>query len=861
MVEYSGTTRKPKQKKNTFVYVSSDEEEANTLKDRFWHDLDQGKINILDGSDLYSKIKSQGRSARPQSFENMFKDLRRGPSHNGETVKVHLKRNASVSSGKKSGRPFKALKNHDKGGKKVTTHCDVVMTKMKIDAVTSKNSDVVMTKMNSDTVTPKNSDSRGDNLSTRTPDSSDEVDTIKDSFWRDLEEGKINVFSTDLYTKVKGPGRSARPKSFQNMFRRPRITKENKEVAYSYVPSVKVKLENGASADLLLNPSTVTECVDVAADDHLVDEEISPVSSRLTSHSNPDVEEADSVSPPVDKVGQGIDPEVSVSVSDCQSDDSDNMPLRCHVTSANRDSGLVQSAEKSDEITSKQDLYKSEVVISAENSPLQITSEVSPVASNSCMSCVEPVTSEASPVSVSLPVSSKTSPTAGYSCPRVPLVEQTLTNNTLTYSDAYTVTASAHSNIVDLPACSKQTSGHNNLESERLCTSSGQIKPTSGMSASLSSLIHLNARPMENELNRGAVSGDTLRSRSSSNTNSRSVLPLMADSMSMAPSVEYAKSVTYTMENPMSVIPFMEDTRSRTCLYENPKSVMPLMDGLKSSTLSVEYPRSTNSLVEIAKSGVPQMKYPLPNISSINPRSNASVERSKLQMSFEECVGSRTSLVDWDGHVSSSVFHINGAVNVAPSCQLSSMSGTQGFPEHEMSFTPTLDFTHDVSMGHSTCMLTDAAVFPLGNHVCVDSVIPFVDYNHRKASKFRVENCGQTLQNSGAPVGLDCNRGAAFRSVPGNPQFVEYTRETVGHSNSKPPTTGYSQETHPNPGEMMSSADRNTGVDNLQHHIDGGTYASNDRLQDIDERFPMSIQAGMRQEYVPPKKSAKTGNM
>lgn len=32
--------------------------------------------------------------------------------------------------------------------------------------------------------------------------------TLKDTFWKDLEEGKVNVFATDMYSKVKGEGRS-----------------------------------------------------------------------------------------------------------------------------------------------------------------------------------------------------------------------------------------------------------------------------------------------------------------------------------------------------------------------------------------------------------------------------------------------------------------------------------------------------------------------------------------------------------------------------------------------------------------------------------------------------------------------------
>ncbi|XP_064617661.1 M-phase phosphoprotein 8-like isoform X2 [Liolophura sinensis] len=40
-------------------------------------------------------------------------------------------------------------------------------------------------------------------------------DTLKDTFWRDLEEGKVNLFETDMYSKVKGQGRASRPTSFK----------------------------------------------------------------------------------------------------------------------------------------------------------------------------------------------------------------------------------------------------------------------------------------------------------------------------------------------------------------------------------------------------------------------------------------------------------------------------------------------------------------------------------------------------------------------------------------------------------------------------------------------------------------------
>lgn len=37
--------------------------------------------------------------------------------------------------------------------------------------------------------------------------------TLKDTFWKDLEEGKVNLFATDMYSRVKGGGRSCATKN------------------------------------------------------------------------------------------------------------------------------------------------------------------------------------------------------------------------------------------------------------------------------------------------------------------------------------------------------------------------------------------------------------------------------------------------------------------------------------------------------------------------------------------------------------------------------------------------------------------------------------------------------------------------
>ena len=899
VVEISCTTRKPKQKKHTFVYVSSDEEEANTLKDRFWHDLEQGKM-ILDGSDLYSKVKSQGRSARPQSFENMFKDLRRGPSCNGDRVKINMKRNAPGSS-KKSGRPHKTSKNLDTGGKKVMTKTNNhgAMAKKNSDAViTMTNNSAVIANTNNDAAATK---TQIGNASVHAPDSEsdEEVDTIKDRFWQDLEEGKINVFSSDLYSKVKGVGRSARPKSFQNMFkiRQPRPKKECKDGKHLPEPQV--------LPPVLVDPQASSSQSPIITIEHLVDEETSPGSSQLPHHCSGDIKARGSVSLPVDVLEQCkkasnycdpelgrtpkakvscIGPEVSCSnsdskisvicsdpeVSDSNNDpkvsvkcvdsdisisnsDKDNIPLWCHVKPVNRELG-----------TSKR-------MVGMNESILQTTPELPAAESSNCVLCAEPVTSGASPVSLSLSITSMSSAasSSGYSCPTVPH-EANRTNIVPTYSDQHPVAASTRSGIMNLTACSRQALMHNTVGIKRSCPPSGQIEQTGGMSTSLTSLIYLNSQPMENEQNCGAVSESNpqlvLSSKLPLNSDSMSVdyAKLTTNSVGTAVSIlplaeEHPRSKTCSFENPMSHVPVVENSMSRTCSVENPVSTMPLMEDPNSHTEPVE--RSRTCVAENARFGMPLMEYSVPDTSSKSSRS--SVEHSKLHMSFQECPGSRPSLVDWEVNVGGSVFQVDGTINVAPNCQMSPKSGDGGFCEHEMSFTPMVDYSQNASMDNSRCMLSDAVLLPLGN---VDRVIPPMDYFHAVSSpnKFPLNHTRRTLVNPGAvmpPIAsaFNCHRDAVLKTAQTNPTLVQHTRETVGNSRSKPPIAGYSREMQSNARGRVFSLKQNTGTDHLQHYIIERAYSSSERLQDIDERFPVDIQTDLRQECTPCKQAVKPG--
>ncbi|XP_041354288.1 M-phase phosphoprotein 8-like [Gigantopelta aegis] len=54
--------------------------------------------------------------------------------------------------------------------------------------------------------------------------------TLKDTFWKDLEEGRINLFTTDMYSRVKGECRAARPVSFKDQFKTKSSKDENENV-------------------------------------------------------------------------------------------------------------------------------------------------------------------------------------------------------------------------------------------------------------------------------------------------------------------------------------------------------------------------------------------------------------------------------------------------------------------------------------------------------------------------------------------------------------------------------------------------------------------------------------------------------
>ena len=749
---------------------------------------------------MYSKVKSQGRSARPQSFQNMFKDSRQGTSPDEKPAKSQVKRTASVGSSKKGARPHKTSKHHHAVAKKVTG------------------------KTNSDktpTPTPAN-------------DAGAEVEPIKDNFWQDLEDGKINVFGSDLYTKVKGSCRAARPKSFENMFkiRQPRPKKTCKESAAQVSSShTKAKQERKCIA-------TATEFVDLTAADGDVSN-----SSESSDRSSPEVKAEDSVGLPVVNLGLRVDLGDSVG----HPDDVDDKRLSHRVKRLNSDGDFVnsksQSAAKCDDTRSDQGVKKSNksllmknsselsadvsndsptivdqvgdvdsndivsrVVTSVDsndnvsrmksapsvesndsvsrlksatlvdsNNSVSSAESVIPLDSNNRASNMKPVPSDTGSPPVSSPPApaAMTAPSSESCTP--PAETHPVNNNTLSCTDPYKADANAPSSGTDLSAGSKHISMHTD---QGIAESPDE---TYGVSASLTSLIDLNARHLVNETKRAEVS---------------------------------------------SGHPWPS-----TCSTENPVPRMLLTDCQKSNAVPVGHVVAVARPVEATRSAATTLTdYAVPDISTILPRSN-----SKRQMSFEDCTTPVSSLVDWGIGGSTSVFQMNGAVNGAASCPTS--SGLQGL--HDMPYPSMVDYTQDVDMDD---------VRSLYSFVNPQSRDSSVDDNHTVTKKIRIDD----TRNPGAtmPSGLDSILAADFI----NEHMVESMREIVRNTRSKP--QGHSKGVQSSP----SSGERNTG--NLQHQVGDGPYDSSERRQDIDERIAMNVQAGIRQEYLPsPQQAVEPGNV
>lgn len=125
-----------------------------------------------------------------------------------------------------------------------------------------------------------------DDSSRDSTDAPKPVSTFKNTFWKDLEEGKVNLFHTDMYSKVKEGGRASRPTCLKDKHQNVK-SEESKSSKKRRTPTVKKearKKERDKSAHCL-SSEFVTSSEDevVNSDYEIVKSDTSTPNNKLTN--------------------------------------------------------------------------------------------------------------------------------------------------------------------------------------------------------------------------------------------------------------------------------------------------------------------------------------------------------------------------------------------------------------------------------------------------------------------------------------------------------------------------------------------------------------------------------------------------
>uniref|UniRef100_A0A8W8J7B6 Chromo domain-containing protein n=1 Tax=Magallana gigas TaxID=29159 RepID=A0A8W8J7B6_MAGGI len=143
-----------------------------------------------------------------------------------------------------------------------------------------------------------------DDSSRDSTDAPKPVSTFKNTFWKDLEEGKVNLFHTDMYSKVKEGGRASRPTCLKDKHQNVK-SEESKSSKKRRTPTVKKearKKERDKRAHCL-SSEFVTSSEDevVNSDYEIVKSDTSTPNNKLT-HDYSDSSSENSVRMPVLKI-------------------------------------------------------------------------------------------------------------------------------------------------------------------------------------------------------------------------------------------------------------------------------------------------------------------------------------------------------------------------------------------------------------------------------------------------------------------------------------------------------------------------------------------------------------------------------
>jgi len=229
--------RRRKRKFCGYHYVPSESDEADTLKDKFWRDLEQGKLNFLNTVDMYTRVKQLGKLTEVDCLAVSYQD----PVLPLDTAPVTCLQSSmpsssvigSLTSARDSSPPsssgYESSSIPSIGSVSVTDSptesdlhvgnlCDLFTNVAQSDKSVLKrkrkrtNKCIWESSLRSKCrkrQTPPRKTSRGKKMTNNkffryVDAASEEADTLKDKFWRDLELGNVSsITTTDLYSSVK----------------------------------------------------------------------------------------------------------------------------------------------------------------------------------------------------------------------------------------------------------------------------------------------------------------------------------------------------------------------------------------------------------------------------------------------------------------------------------------------------------------------------------------------------------------------------------------------------------------------------------------------------------------------------------
>ena len=211
-----------------YRYVPPESDEADTLKDKFWRDLEQGKLNFLNTEDMYTRVKRPGKLSEVDCFTISSQDQDMVKSDTAPVICSQSSmplssaaRDASPpsSSGYESSSipsigSVSVTDSPTESDQHVAGMCDsltnVAQSEVSLSTRKRKSSSNCVwqqSKCCRHQTSPRNVSNRKKTNSKffrYVEASSEEADTLKDKFWRDLELGNVSaITTTDLYSSVK----------------------------------------------------------------------------------------------------------------------------------------------------------------------------------------------------------------------------------------------------------------------------------------------------------------------------------------------------------------------------------------------------------------------------------------------------------------------------------------------------------------------------------------------------------------------------------------------------------------------------------------------------------------------------------